>query len=427
MDHIGHFLFESLKFKYIQDGIIQIKCNEDKIIILHKCICRKSPFLNNILMENPNEIEIILPLEYRVMKEIRDCMYLNSINLSNSNYQQIYKGADFLGIDDIQLKVIEWSINYNLSNKTILNIDVLVKSFGLSGYSYLEIINDFMEKNIEEILEEESILKINKKRLKNLFQNYPRTCEENFCRTLIKWINENNESSQTVNEFLDEEIIIPSLLPVSYLWTDFFPFLSKYGFPDSSHIKWNIMEMACFFPIHQMNTKYIYQRYEWALNLKVGQEFDFYSGNYKWVHAYITHVIKVNTKNKYERINNVTIRVPCIFMSNTVKIKIPQDICKMDFLFHQTEIWKKDLKVNDYVEVVLPSKITIGKIIIKREYIVIIQFSDNSFIKHKLTSDLISNTMDTNIPQISQTDILNNKNFDKMEEEKLYYYNELFE
>ena len=59
-DHIGFFLFELIQNSEFNDNLLEIKCNDDKIIKFHTCVARKSNILNNLLTNNSKLIQITL-------------------------------------------------------------------------------------------------------------------------------------------------------------------------------------------------------------------------------------------------------------------------------------------------------------------------------------------------------------------------------
>ena len=382
-DHIGFFLFELIQNPEFNDNLLEIKCNDDKIIKFHICVARKSNILNNLLNNNSKLIQI--PLNFEILSEIRNYIYINKINVNLNNYIKIFEGADYLDLENLKNEILCCAFNNFLNYQTLFKIEDMI--YRLKNKSdFIENIDNFICNNIEEILNEPVINTLSKKRIIKLFKKYDNTNEIFFAKAFLNWIENKNEKNHIINEFLENRYLIPELLPISFLLSDFIPFLKLYKIKEERI--WKIMEVACFQSIHIMISKNMFNKYEWIFNLKINDNVDIKRNNY-WENAKINYIGLNDSKNKYERTLEVKLNIESRYHYDFVSYQFPKDLNKIDKIFSKKNKWKNKIEKGQMIEFFHNQLLKTGQVLAVNNKIVIVEYNSKYVNIPVITNSLI--------------------------------------
>jgi hypothetical protein len=323
---IGNYLLNNLN-NGIEDDILELISSDEKNLKIHKCVARKSTLLD-LLINNNDKGEIIqvkLKYDNHILNLIRDYLYLDFIKLTTYNFKDLFELSDYLSIDDLFILIVEWIFSYNLTIYNSISIFKLIKSSSLYSSKYMGKINKFIYNNLSKIILKSDIYLLQNDEYINLLKDGDLK-EITIFESIKIWLCEKQDKKEVFEKFLSENIITPGLLDTYELWHNYFPYLESLNIEISADEKIDILELSNFKSQNRFNYKYDYNKYVWAINLKIKDTIDFRNSLFKWTTAEIFDIRMVKDINKY--LNKYYLKIKHDNINET--IIIPNDIYKIE-------------------------------------------------------------------------------------------------
>lgn len=354
---LGNYLLNNIKNE-INDDYVNLISNNGTIVKIHRCVARKSNFINLLIDENSEEsvIEITLDYDLSTIEIFRNYLYEIKINLDQSNFKDLFYLSDYLSVTDLCKYSLNWIFRSYLNNSNAISCYKFIKSSSYKESEYYEKIKIFIDKNLNDILYKKEI----KLLTKNEFYSFlgPDLNPKLILNSFKLWSEdmEVNEKRLNLKKLLDEEIFIPGLIDIQDLFSDYFVYLDFLNIELSDNEKLGIIELSNFRKRNYLYNKRDFDKYKWCMNLKEGQEIDFKDKcGYKWLTGVIKNCRKINKSSIYNSSKIIEI-------NKEIEFILPDDINHIDYLYNNTIEWRKQLEKNMIInfcdnDVILPSKI----------------------------------------------------------------------
>lgn len=389
---LGNYLLNNI-LNEIKDDVIKLISKDKQVIYVHKCIARKSSFINLLLNEHSDNsiLEINLDYNTHIIDTLRDYIYDIKIIIKNDNFKDLFYLADYLSISELCEYILDWLFRYNLHPSNAISCYKFIKNSSYKESKYYEKINLFIDKNLNDILfkNEIKLLSINE----YLSFIHPELNTKLLFNSFKFW-SENSNIENTKKNFkkiLDQNILIPGLIDINDLFNDFFPYLNKLNIPINDSDKLLIIELSNFRKGNYLYNKNDYDRYIWAMNLKEGEEIDFKDNcSYKWLTGIITECKLIERNSIFN--NNLIIKIK--YCNKVIEFILPDDINNIDNLHNHTIEWRKQLDVNMIINFYHDETVKPAKIINKQGDEIIILTSDKFLYKINIYSkDIFTSNM----------------------------------
>jgi len=393
VNNLGNYLLKNLDNDTIDfKDIIIINTIDNRIIKIHKCVAKKSLFLNNLLI-NENLNNFTLPFSYDSILIIRKYLYIDELSINNDNYYMLFLITDFLIIEELLLYIVTWVINNNLHCYNALFIKKMIKKTNFKIKIYHKTLQNFIDSNIINILSLDTITDIDLYDLETICYKYTNLDEKYIYEAIKKWILKNNKKNNDLLNFIKKNLLNISLLPINYIWQDVFVFLNNLSInPIENIFCWKAIEFSTFYMIHKINNKLDYAKYLWCMNLEEDCLFDYLNCNYRWVTAKIISFDPINNSPidcaLKKKIKIKTEGMPINFTTTTI-IELPKDLNKIEYLFTKTKNWRVELKKKSIVDILYNSLWIRGMIVFKYNEYIVIRSSNHYYIKRTIYADSI--------------------------------------
>lgn len=385
MNHsLGEYLLENIK-KNVKDDYLNLNSNQMTIFKVHKCLARKSKFLNIIIEQNEDIDDINLNLDYDdyIIDLVRNHIYDQKIILSTLNYEKLFLISDYLGIETLSEYVLNWIFKFFINFKNSIQIYKLLKASSYRSSLYFDKIKFHLRKNISDIIVDHSInLLDDKEYLEILSDDISQKIILESIKVRIK--NKTNRK-KLVENFIKEKIFIPGLIDIDIIFSEIFPFLNDLKIELNEKQKLDIIELSNYKKYLKINNKKEYDKYIWATNLKKGMEIEFKKDLFNWTSGFIKNIIIIKGESKYTQ----KIIIKIAGYNKDEEFTIPEDLFQIDYLHNNTDSWRNQIKINDVINFKIKNKKYNGKIIFKFEDEILIYLNSNYYFKTDIFSECI--------------------------------------
>jgi len=424
---LGNFLLNNID-KDVEDNYIKLISSDKKIVKIHKCVARKSDFLNLIINDNNSneDLEINLQFEIKYLDLVRNYMYLDKIKLDENNFEILIKISDFLSLHDLLILVSNWIFDYHLVLNNAIKILKLVKNSSLSTMDYNQRIIKYIKNNILNIISLDDIQLLNFEQYcefltDNLNQNY-------IFKSIEIWLKNktNKEKKEYFKKFLNYKLY-PGLLDLNIIWEKFLPYVDKINFEIKKSKLLKYIELSSFKSKIDVSNKENYKKYLWAMNLKVNTKIEILIGILKWEVGVIEKVKFIPGLNKY--MNNLELKIK-LENGFTETIKLPYELNRIDYLYKNTQNWRKDIDVEDIFDIKIEnSNYSTCKVVYKKKDFIVVYLYNGNYCKLNINSKDITPSCNLKYNYYflltDELITINYKIFNKMELNKKYNYLEL--
>lgn len=377
VNSLGNYLLNNILNNVVDDFVILIS-KEEKKIKVHKCIARKSDFINLLINENTDDsiIEIHLDFNKSIIEMVRDYIYDIKIIFNNKNYQELFYLSDYLSIPDLSEDILNWILKFGISNINAISTYKFIKNSSYRESEYYEKIICFINKNINNILFQNEIKMLE---IDEYLSFLDTDMHAKIIFSSFKFWSEDKENQKLLFEkILEVNILIPGLLNINDLFTEYFPFLEKLGIKICDYKKLSILELSNFKKEILVYCKRDYDKYLWAMSLKIDDEIDFKDNcSYKWLTGVICNLKLISKNCKYK--DSLIIQIKSL--NKNLEFILPDDISKIDKLHTNTIEWRKQLKKNMIINFCNKNKILPAKIIAKQGDEILIYTTDDFYYK----------------------------------------------
>lgn len=357
---LGNYLLNNI-LNEVNDDYVNLISNNGTNVKIHKCIARKSNFINLLINENSEEsvIEITLDYDFTIIDILRNYLYEIKINLDKSNFKDLFYLADYLSVTDLCEYLLNWIFRSYLNNSNAISCYKFIKASSYKESEYYERIKIFIDKNLNDILFKNEIKLLPQNEYYSLLG--PELNPKLILTSFKLWSEDMAVEEKRLNlkKLLDNEIFIPGLIDVQDLFSDYFVYLDFLNIELSDNEKLGIIELSNFRKSNFIYNKKDFDKYKWCMNLKEGQEIDFKDNcSFKWLTGVIKNCRKINRSSIYN--SSKIIEIKCC--NKEIEFILPDDINHVDYLHNNTIEWRKQLEKNMIVnfcdnDVFLPAKI----------------------------------------------------------------------